>query len=286
MTLWKKSLGQRAAGWVRHTMTLLSPQYPVCLVCGHAARPSAGGQPTSPVDTLQLPQAVNARLCRACRSELSWIRSEEIQCYVCGRAEACEDCIRRGNGQILWNRSAVRYTDAMREWLADYKYRGAERLEPLLQNMLYALYDRTSAELRGQMADSRWKWDIVAFVPLSNMRLDERGFNQAERLAAALAGRYGLPLASLLVRTRDSGKQSHKDRLARMRAMEGLFAVEAGASSYLAHLYRVNGGRRAVRILLLDDIYTTGSTVHACASALHSCTAIPLQISVLTWARS
>ena len=286
MTLWKKSLGQRAAGWVRQTITLLSPQYPACLVCGNAARPSAGGQPMSQSDTLQLSQAVNARLCRTCCSELSWIRSEEIQCYACGRAEACEDCMRRGNGQILWNRSAVRYTDAMREWLADYKYRGVERLEPLLQNMLYPLYERTSAEMRRQTGDVRWEWDVVAFVPLSRMRLDERGFNQAERLAAALANRYSLPLASLLVRTRDSGKQSHKDRQARMSSMEGLFAAEAGAAGYLAHLFRASGGRRAVRILLLDDIYTTGSTVHACASALHSCTAIPLQIYVLTWARS
>lgn len=288
MTLWKKSLGQRAAGWIRETMTLLSPQYPTCLVCGHAVRPTAGGQPTNSgvSQALHLPKATSVQLCRTCRIELAWIESDAIHCHACGRAEACEDCSRRREGQIIWNRSAVRYTETMREWLADYKYRGGERLEPLLQSMLHPLFERTCAEMRQQTGDSGWNWDVAAFVPLSRMRMEERGFNQAERLAAGLAGKYGLPLAPLLVRTRDSGKQSHKDRLARIRAMEGLFVAQPGCAGYLEHLHSANGGRRAVRILLMDDIYTTGSTVHACAAALHGSTAISLQIYSLTWARS
>ncbi|MFS0725875.1 ComF family protein [Paenibacillus sp. 1P07SE] len=287
MSLWHKSLHQRAVGGLRQLMSLLAPQYPACLACGRPVLPAAdkGSGAAGADGPLAVRGPVSEQLCQGCLRAAAWIQPQEICCHACGRAEHCLDCPGRRHGQIVWNRSAVRYTPVMREWLAAYKYRGVETVEPLLQSMLWPLYELLAAQeaQRGNTAAS--PWDVVTYVPLSAARLEERGFNQAQRLAAGLAGRYRLPLASLLVRTRDSGRQSQKDRQARMQAMAGLFAPVAGCAGYLQHLH-ASGGKPSVRILLVDDIYTTGSTMHACAAALHGCAEVPLQIASLTWARS
>lgn len=303
MSIWQIPLYQRAARWLKGTLRLLAPQYPDCLMCGSPTRPGlhAPGAATATdaqgprsgasngdgaQSILQLHLRINAQLCPDCQRKPAWIQPQEIRCYACGRPERCPDCSRREDGHLLWNRSAVRYTPEMREWLADYKYRGLESAGPLLHSMLYPLYDHLLTERRRATGDAAWSWDAIAFVPLSAERLEERGFNQAERFAAGLAEHGRLPYAPLLIRTRDSGRQSHKNREARIAEMAGLFAPEPGCSGYLEHLYAAAGVHRPVRILLVDDIYTTGSTTHACAAALHGAVSVPLEICALTWARA
>lgn len=235
--------------WLLHSMArLIAPPANLCSSCGQT-RQYAGWNPL--------------RVCDACFQAIPWIR--EVECPVCGRGETCPDCQRLGPRALVMNRSAVRYDDAMRELLAAYKYRGNERLRVLLGRMLvhgYRLYMLDPAiKKRG--------FDYITFVPVSQERLAERGFNQAEQMAVMLGGQVGLPVVSLLTRQRHTGKQSKMSREERMANMRGAFAVIPGRA---AKLQRMARGRR-LRILIVDDVYTTGSTLTQCAEAL--CEGLP-----------
>jgi ComF family protein len=93
-------------------------------------------------------------------------------------------------------------------------------------------------------------------MPLSRQRLMERGFNQALLLARALAPEK--TRADLLLRIRDTQAQSELQRAARLRNVQGAFAVEPVLAASLQ-------GRR---IVLLDDVMTSGASLHAAAQAL------------------
>ncbi|WJH27474.1 hypothetical protein N6H13_19655 [Paenibacillus sp. CC-CFT742] len=144
----------------------------------------------------------------------------------------------------------------------------------------------------------RWRPDAVTYVPVSNERLAERGFNQAERLASGLAAACRLPVVDLLQRRINTTKQSFKTRGERIETMKEAFSISPGAMDILRDFYKdkaefhsavEHSCARALRLLLIDDIYTTGSTLDACGRViLHVADSIdiPIEIYTLTMARS
>jgi len=100
--------------------------------------------------------------------------------------------------------------------------------------------------------------DLVLPVPLSVQRLRDRGFNQALELARHLAPRR--TDASLLLRLRDTPPQRALDRAARMLNVRGAFAVAPLRAGTL----------RGRRVVLVDDVMTSGASLHAAASALRA----------------
>ena len=98
--------------------------------------------------------------------------------------------------------------------------------------------------------------DWVVPMPLSAQRLQERGFNQSLLLARALAS--GKTRSDLLLRVLDTPAQSSLPRSARMHSVRHAFAVEPLLRQQLA----------AKRVLLVDDVMTTGASLHACAQVL------------------
>ena len=116
--------------------------------------------------------------------------------------------------------------------------------------------------------------DIVAPVPLHRRRLIARRYNQSALLAIALARRAGLDaVPDLLARTRATPSQGGLSASARRRNVRGAFAVRNRMAARLA-------GRR---VLLVDDVFTTGATAEACAAALLRAGASA--VDVLTLAR-
>lgn len=142
----------------------------------------------------------------------------------------------------------------------------------------------------------RWRPDAVTYVPVSNERLAERGFNQAERLATGLVAACRLPVIDLLQRRINTTKQSFKTRGERIETMKEAFSISAGVMDILRDLYIRKAGSNSTRehscplqLLLIDDIYTTGSTLDACGRVILNAAVtddIPVEIYTLTLARS
>ena len=112
------------------------------------------------------------------------------------------------------------------------------------------------AELIARQAES-FLADVVVPVPLHAARLRERGYNQAELIGRPLAKRLRLPLRPcLLVRTKPRPDKLKLTRQERWRTVRGAYAIREGA--------RVD----KLRVLLVDDVFTTGATLDACSRAL------------------
>jgi ComF family protein len=115
--------------------------------------------------------------------------------------------------------------------------------------------------------------DVVVPVPMHRTRLRERGYNQADLIARPLAKRLGLPLQScLLVRTKPRPDKLRLTMRERWRTVRGAYAMQEGA--------RVD----KLRVLLVDDVLTTGATLDACSRALRRAGAV--QVVALTVARA
>ena len=118
---------------------------------------------------------------------------------------------------------------------------------------------------RSLLAGSAAVSALVVPVPLSRGRQRERGYNQAERLAAPLAAMLGLELATSLLRVRETAPQVGLSRAARRANVRGAFSAawalpEAGAE-------RPKRSLEGACVLLVDDVTTTGSTLGSAASA-------------------
>jgi ComF family protein len=180
-------------------------------------------------------------------------------CRRCGRpsaaaVESCRDCPPASIASI---RSAFAYRGPAREAVHRLKFSGWRGVGEALAAALAALGPPPA--------------DAVTWVPLASRRRAERGFDQARVLARALARELDLPAAAFVRRTMATSPQSRRTREERLRAMEGAFT-------------RIPRRPPPPRILLVDDVLTTGATVSACAGALLEAGA--RQIHVFTACRS
>ncbi|MCG8440497.1 MAG: double zinc ribbon domain-containing protein [Caulobacterales bacterium] len=160
-------------------------------------------------------------------------------------------------------RAAIVYDDASRKLVLDVKHGG--RADGIAT---FAGWMATAAGERLAEADR------IVPVPLHPARLRARGFNQAALLARALARRAGRPFdPDLLQRRRRTPTQAGKTAKERDRNVAGAFAARRGAARKV----------RGARVLLVDDVHTTGSTLNACARALRRAGAA--RIDAVTLAR-
>lgn len=145
-------------------------------------------------------------------------------------------------------RAVLAYDDHSKSLLLNLKHGDRTDLAPLLGRWLARAGSALLAEA-----------DLIAPVPMHRSRLFRRRFNQAGLLAAGLArdDRHRLVL-DLLERIRATQTQGHLSPLARSRNVRGAFALRAG------YRERVVGKR----VLLVDDVFTTGATVEECARVL------------------
>jgi competence protein ComFC len=225
---------------------------------------------------LQSRQWLNAALgfffpvvCQICELE----RATPVEGFVCARCWGsvrfikppfCERCGLPFQGEITSTfecsncremklhfrsaRSAVTTGGPVLEAIHRYKYQRALWFEVFLADLLIR---QAQPELRGE------KWDWIVPVPLHPVKEREREFNQAERIAARLAAATRIPMNTrLLKRVQPTQTQTRLTRQQRAANVRNAFVMRDTA--------RLNGER----IVVLDDVFTTGATTSACARAL------------------
>jgi ComF family protein len=157
--------------------------------------------------------------------------------------------------------AAHAFDGALRDAIHHLKYQGARHLAEPLGELLVESYWLGSLDV-----------DVIVPVPLHPSRQSERGYNQSELLARELARAIGLPCeVGALRRVRPTPAQTHLSAEERRRNVAGAF---------VASETRPGGAR----VLLVDDVFTTGSTLAACAAALRAGGAA--RVSAVTVARA
>lgn len=176
--------------------------------------------------------------------------------HPCARCLRHPPHFRRARARAIYRPDADQ--DPLRHALHRYKYGRDVSLAPLLGGLLH------------DMAPTPGDVDLVVPVPLHLARLRWRGFNQAQLLAAPLARAAGLRIdPHVLARVRPTTPQVGLPERERRSNVRGAFAVrDAG---------RVAGRR----LLLVDDVYTTGATVNECARVLRRAGARSVDVLVL-----
>ena len=187
-----------------------------------------------------------ARICAACEERIAWLSNP--LCARCGTplrgaaAGGGHTCIHEAGLKAV--RSAALFDGPIRDALHALKYRRDLGLAQAMAEVLLRLW-----------GGLEWRVDVLVPVPLSAKRLGERGYNQAALVAHAFGERIGLPVReNLLKRSRETASQV------------GLSLTERHVN--VAGAFRAQEVSRQ-RILLLDDVCTTGATLEAGARALH-----------------
>ena len=197
-------------------------------------------------------------LCGLCRAELRPLRAP--LCARCGTptawpVERCSECAGRRLA-FRTARAAVGYDRTARALVLGWKERGLRRLA-----------DEAAALVAEAVA--RPDVEALAYVPGDGERLLWRGHNTAEELARALGARWELPVVAALARTGCAPRQRGRGRVERRANVRGAFRPR---------------GEAPRRVALVDDVYTTGATANAAASALRKGGA--RTVDVVTFART
>ncbi len=204
-------------------------------------------------------------LCGCCINRV--VRWRGLSCRICGvplpdGGARCWVC-RRRRRSFRFCRSAGLFEGVLRRAVLALKYGHRDDLAPALCVPLIRMF-KERAELQ--------KNQCVIPVPLHFLKRHARGFNQAELLGRSLAEGVGVPLVSgVLVRRRWTWAQARLGRDQRKTNVAGAFAV------------RNPDVIRGKRILLVDDVCTTGATLESCAEALKQAGA--RSVDALTLAR-
>ena len=183
-------------------------------------------------------------LCRACFEALPLIGRPF--CARCGMPTAfetsfCERCKGVDFG-FESARAPLRYTGVGKEIIHNLKYQGYTRV-----------VEKLATPLMLSVLNNQLRFDTVVPVPLHRSRLRRRGFNQAELLARGLANEIKSPVSDTIQVVRKTRDQVELSAAERRENVSGAFRARG----------RVRG-----RILLIDDVFTTGATMSSCAETL------------------
>ena len=240
--LWKP--GWRAKAAWRGALDLIFP--PQALDGG--AAPLAGGLSAEAWSRIHF---LDGPVCDGCGSPFEYDLGESVRCAACVAKPRAFDAAR----------AACLYDETSREPILKLKHADRLDLAPLLARWI----SRSAWEL----IDGA---DAIAPVPLHPLRLLRRRYNQAAEIARPLAGLAGVAyLPDALVRTKATTTQGGKSGSCRRRNVAGAFRVPPGRAARVA----------GKRILLIDDVMTTGATAEACARALKAAGAVRVDVAVV-----
>lgn len=223
--------------WLDTVMGFIYPE--VCQICGH-------GHATAP----------EGFVCASCWQNVRFIKPPF--CSRCGlpfqgditHAFECTNCLELDLHFSSARSAVVAEKGPVLDIIHRYKYQRQLWFEPFLADLLI----REAAP-----ALARENWSMIVPVPLHSAKEREREFNQAERLALHLSRATKIPLnTKLLQRVEPTQTQTRLTREQRAKNVQKAFALQPGAD--------LAGGR----VIVLDDVFTTGATTSACAKVLRA----------------
>ncbi|MBI1730577.1 ComF family protein [Candidatus Acetothermia bacterium] len=227
------------------TLGLLYP--PCCALCDSALEPSQ-----------------KHFACPSCLMTIQAIRHP--WCLRCGDPletpgiDLCERCAHE-SVSFDWAQSVALYDGVLARLIQKLKY---EQERALVHELAPLLEKHLQDE---QLAD---QFDAITFVPMSRKSLQRRGFNQSELLAKRVGKLVAKPLLFLLQKIRETRSQMELSGEERRQNLQGAFIARPHPT--------------LKRVLILDDVYTTGATARECSRALRECGWE--QVMVLTLART
>lgn len=189
-------------------------------------------------------------ICPGCVKKIKYV-SQPV-CFCCGKPledvhqEYCGDCTKRHH-VFLQGKAVFCYQGAMRKIMYRYKYSNRRDYTEF--------FAAEAARLYGQWI-KRCGIEQIIPIPLSKKRRRQRGYNQAELFAKRLSQLIRIPMnKKLLLRTRDTTPQKQLSVQERKNNLKNAFKIAQNVV-------------KSERVLLVDDIYTTGSTIDAAAFTL------------------
>lgn len=189
-------------------------------------------------------------LCSACRRQLHFVT--EPRCKRCSKSlevfeeELCGDC-KGKTFYVTKGKALYSYDRMMQTAIANFKYSGELSCGAYFAGELVKKYGAWIKEISPE---------VILPVPVHKRKLRFRGFNQAEYMAAQIGMELGFPvIGDYLIRTENTRPQKGLDVRARIENLQRSFGI-------------IQTGRRYRKVLLVDDIYTTGATLEACGKAL------------------
>lgn len=191
-------------------------------------------------------------ICDACREKLPF--HDGPVCKKCGKPldreekEFCRDCIRYARSFVQGISLMPYQEEAVHRLMMQVKYQNARQLLDYPCQVMGRRYENMV---------KRWGVEALIPVPIHASKRRIRGFNQAEEIARRLGKVWGIPVdCTLLYRKKKTIPQKELNTEMRFRNLKDAFAVEAA------------GGETYGTVMLVDDIYTTGSTMESCTRAL------------------
>ena len=191
-------------------------------------------------------------LCDKCMEDIHWITGRS--CSKCGKAlnddyngSTCYSCMIREH-RFVRGISCMTYGLLERQMILDLKYNGKGYLGTVFGEIMA---DRLAVE--------GLETDLIIPVPVHKLRKKKRGYNQTQIMAAQLSRISGIPMREhALIRSRNTALLRSMNPMERESAMKGAFLVPDSEVKYI----------QGKRVLLIDDIITTGATLDACTDAL------------------
>lgn len=192
-------------------------------------------------------------LCKDCFKELNFIQDGCIKCGkpiiyhslekldICG----CSYCF---NKSFYFDKaiSCIEYSDISKSMILGFKYKNKTYMAKYISNIMKEKLDLENI-----------KFDYITFVPLHKKRMRKRGFNQSEKIAKELGKMIDIPILDCIYRKSNTNRLYNLNRIERKIELKNAFLVKE-------NINYANGKN----VLLIDDIFTTGSTVNEISKLL------------------
>lgn len=193
-------------------------------------------------------------------SLISIIYAYDYKCEICGEylesGDICKRCrdkihfckdpfVINKNGLCIKGYNVSYYSGNITKLILNFKYKSNFRCGDILGNFMIELIER-----------EKIKFDLITFVPMTKSSINKRGYNQSEILAKIIGKKFGIKVINCIKKIKET-----KDQI-------GLSSEERWTNVAKSFKIRNNKNIPGKKILLVDDVFTTGATTYCCAITL------------------